>query len=75
MPHWLRLSGEGEVWMWNSDMIWPTFHPASVSYPGTNRQCHFKIANGKITFLKGTKHRLLFKTVELPDWDTKRLSM
>jgi hypothetical protein len=67
--HRIRTKGPGPCWIWNRSLEAPTFTPSLFVAPGTKRQCHSFIREGRIQFLPDSDHRLAGKTVDIPDWE------
>lgn len=63
MSHFLDAS----VYMFDGDLISPTFYPDAGSSFGRVR-CHFGIEDGEITFSEWSNHKLRLTTVPLPPW-------
>lgn len=57
----------GARWSFDGNAEAPTFHPSVNVGPGSPRQCHYFLSQGRIQFLGDCHHDLAGQTVDLPD--------
>lgn len=65
--HRFAVAGSGATWYWDEDRVRPSVTPSIHIMPGSEAECHFRVEDGKISYLLSCHHDLADQTVELPE--------